>query len=136
MENAREARSEKMLRLLDTTLQTGAWAGIVLSRIVQNMLPASLKREKRHLPYFIDDRRRDRRLHVDRTVTCNQDGKDMRNAHLINISRNGMYVETDDPFYVGQELSFNLSGRNLGPFMRVRGRVTRKAEHGMAIRFK
>lgn len=136
MGNSWEARSEKMLRLLDTTLQTGAWAGIVLSRMVQNMLPASLKREKRRIPYFFDDRRRDRRLHVDRTVACMQDGKGTRNARLINISRNGMYVETDAPVDVGQELSFNLSGRNLGPFMRVRGRVTRKAEHGMAIRFK
>ena len=135
MENAREARSEKILRLLDRTLQTGAWTGIVMSRMVRNILPASMKSEHRHHPYFIDDRRESRRLHVDRTVTCLGDGQETRNAHLINISKNGMYVETDLPANVGQELSFNLSGRDLGPIMRVRGRVTRKVEHGIAVRF-
>ena len=135
MENLQEDRSEKMLRLLDRSLQTGAWTGIILSRMVQNMLPASMKKERRYLPHFIDDRRRNRRLHVDRNVTCLGDRQEARSAHLINISRNGMYVESDAPADVGQELSFNLSGRNLGPIMRVRGRVTRKAEHGMAVRF-
>lgn len=135
MENVGETRSEKMVRLLDRSLQTGAWTGIVISRMLRNILPASMKKERRHLRYFIDDRRRDRRVHMDRTVTCMHDGRDTKNAHLINISMNGMYVEMDAPADVGQELSFNLSGRNLGPIMRVRGRVTRKAEHGMAVRF-
>lgn len=135
MGNNMEARSEKMLRVLDRTLQAGAWTGIVMSRMVRNMLPASMKRERRYHPYFIDDRRDSRRLHVDRTVACMRNGQDTSTAHLINISRDGMYVETDAPADVGQELSFNLSGRNLGPIMRIRGRVTRKAEHGMAVRF-
>lgn len=135
MENVRETRSEKMIRLLDRSLRTGAWTGIVASRMVRNVLPASMNKEQRRLPHLIDDRRDSRRLHVDRTVTCMRDGQETRKAHLINISMNGMYVETDSPAEVGQELSINLSGRNLGPLMRVRGRVTRKAEHGMAVRF-
>lgn len=135
MENARQDRSGKMLDLLDRSLQAGAWSGIVLSRMLRNMLPPSLKRDRRRRPYFIDDRRQGRRLRVDRAVTCRGDGQDATSARIINISRNGMYVETDAPSDVGRELSFNLSGRNLGPFMRVRGRVTRRAEHGMAIRF-
>jgi Tfp pilus assembly protein PilZ len=59
----------------------------------------------------------------------------MRSAHLINLSRGGMYVEMETPPDVGQEMYFNLSGMDLGPFMRVRGRVTRRAERGMAIQF-
>ena len=135
METKMEARSVKMFRLLDRTLQKGAWTGIILSRMVRNMLPDSMKRARGHHPYFIDDRRDSRRLRVDRTVACMRTVQDKRTAHLINISRDGMYVETDAPADVGQELSFNLSGTNLGPIMRVRGRVTRKAERGMAVRF-
>jgi hypothetical protein len=123
-----------MLGLLDRTLEKGAFAGIVLSRTIRGLMPNSMK-EKRRLPYFLDDRRRDRRIRVDRTVTCRRDGQEMQRGHLINISRGGMYVETDTPWEVGEELSFNLSGRNLGPFLRTRGRVTRRAERGMAVQF-
>jgi hypothetical protein len=41
----------------------------------------------------------------------------------------------DSPYEVGQEVLFNLSGKNLGPIMRVKGRVMRRAERGMAIQF-
>jgi hypothetical protein len=46
-----------------------------------------------------------------------------------------MYVEVDSPIEVGTEVFINLSGKNLGPIMRVKGRVMRRAERGMAIEF-
>jgi hypothetical protein len=46
-----------------------------------------------------------------------------------------MYVEVDPPYEVGPEVFFNLSGKNLGPVMRVKGRVMRRAERGLAIQF-
>ncbi|HOS96162.1 MAG TPA: PilZ domain-containing protein [Deltaproteobacteria bacterium] len=134
MQNSWENRSDRMLGLLDRTLERGAFAGIVLSRMLHGLMPNSMKTKKR-LPYFIDDRRRDRRIRVDRTVACHRDGQETQRVHLINISRGGMYVETDTPSDVGEELSFNFSGRNLGPFLRTRGRVTRRAERGMAVQF-
>lgn len=135
MEYSQEHRPRKISGLLDRVYQAGAWTGIVILRMILNMLPASMKSERKRIPHFFDDRRSASRLHVDRNVVCMRDGKDVKTAHLINISRSGMYIEIDDPADIGQEMFFNLSGRNLGPFMRVRGRVTRKAEHGMAIRF-
>jgi len=135
MKPSEEDRPGTMIDLLREIYQIGAWTGIVISRMIRNMLPASVRSQRRRIPHFFDDRRRASRLRVDRNVTCMRDRQDTTTAHLINISRGGMYVEADNPANIGQEMYFNLSGRNLGPFMRVRGQVTRKAEHGMAIRF-
>jgi len=41
----------------------------------------------------------------------------------------------DAPPDVGQEMSFDLSKKSMGSFMRVKGQVARRAERGMAIRF-
>jgi len=46
-----------------------------------------------------------------------------------------MYVEIDTPSDIGQEMFINLTERNLGVFTRVKGRVMRRSERGMAIRF-
>jgi hypothetical protein len=133
MKNSWESGS-RIRNILEKTLETGIWSGIILSRMFSNLIPAPIKKMEM-LPHYYDDRRRDRRLHVDRTVTCACNGKDMEKAHLINISRSGMYVEIDNPPDVGQEMNFNLSGKNLGSIMRVRGQVIRRAERGMAIQF-
>ncbi|MEN6447508.1 MAG: PilZ domain-containing protein [Syntrophaceae bacterium] len=135
MEHVGEPRSEKLLRLYDKALETGALTGIVVTRMLLNALPASVKGKGAWTPLHFDDRRRGRRLHVDRAVTCSPEGREQKRARLINISKGGMYVETDTPVDVGQEMSFNLSGRNLGPIMRVRGRVARRSDKGMAIQF-
>jgi len=135
MECSGEDRSSKMLDLLREIYQTGTWTGIVISCMIRNMMPASIRSQRRRIPHFFDDRRRASRLRVDRNVTCMRDRQDVMTTHLINISRGGMYVEADNPADIGQEMYFNLSGRDLGPIMRVRGQVTRKAEHGMAVRF-
>lgn len=72
---------------------------------------------------------------MDKTIDCINDRKERNKAHLINISKSGMYVEIDVPFDIGQEMSFNFLGKNLGSLMRVKGKVTRRADRGMAIRF-
>ena len=135
MENSWESRTEKIRRLFDKTLETGALTGIVLSRMLMDVMPSSIRRgmERFHQP--LDDRRHDRRLNVKKTITGSSDGRILRDVHLINISRSGMYVEMDSPSEVGPEVFFNLSGKNIGPIMRVKGRVMRRAERGMAIQF-
>lgn len=135
MEKSWETSSERLLRLVDRARQTGAWTRIILSRLLMSLMPASLRGRREALPNRFDDRREDRRLRVDRSLTCYSDKLGARNTHLINISTGGMYLETDSPLDAGQELSFNLLGMNLGPFLRARGQVTRRAEHGMAVRF-
>jgi|APIni6443716594_1056825.scaffolds.fasta_scaffold270779_2 hypothetical protein len=135
MESSWEARSEKMRRFFDKTIETGTWAGIVLSRMFKEVMPSPIRRSLEHFHQHIDDRRYDRRLKLKKTITGFSDGKMLKDIHLINISKGGMYVEVESPLEVGPEVSFNLSGKNLGPIMRVRGRVMRRAERGMAIQF-
>ena len=135
MEKSWEARVEKLRRMYDKTYETGAWTGIVLSRMLLNVMPSPIRKRMERPVLHFDDRRHDRRLHVDRSVTCMKDGQETENAHLINISIGGMYVEMDNPSDVGQELFFNITGRNLGQIMRVKGRVMRRSERGMAIQF-
>lgn len=135
MANAREPRSNKVLKFYDKAVENSAWAGIVASCVVKNIMPFSLKERLRQIPQRFDDRRWGRRLHVERTVNCIHDQTEIDSVRLINISSGGMYVETDNPSLVGQELSFDLSGRNLGPFMRVMGKVTRRSDRGMAVQF-
>jgi hypothetical protein len=135
MENIPESKSSRVIKIYDKTVENSAWAGIVASCVVKNIIPFSIKERLKQLPHRFDDRRLGRRLHVNKTVNCLRDKQEMDNVHLINISRGGLYVETDKPADIGQELSFDLSGRNYGPFMRVMGRVTRKTDRGMAVQF-
>jgi hypothetical protein len=135
MENSWKARSEKMRRLFDNTIETSTWTGIVLSRMLMDVMPSPIKRSMERFHQHTDDRRYDRRLKVKKTILGFSDGKALKDIHLINISKGGMYVEVDSPFEIGPEVLFNLSGKNLGPIMRVKGRVMRRAERGMAIQF-
>ncbi|MGO9144802.1 MAG: PilZ domain-containing protein [Desulfomonilia bacterium] len=135
MENSRKAGTGKIRGIIDKTVEAGAWTGIVLYCTLMNVMPATIRERMGLLPNLFDDRRRDRRLHVDKTVSFIRNGYEMQTAHLINISRSGMYVEIDTPSDIGQEMFINLTGRNLGVFTRVNGRVMRRSERGMAIRF-
>jgi hypothetical protein len=135
MENSWEDRAEKMRRLFDKTLETSTWTGIVLTRMLIDVMPSPIRSRMERSHQHFDDRRHDRRLKVKKTITGFSDGKVLKDIHLINISKSGMYVEVDSPSEVGPEVFFNLSGKNLGPIMRVKGRVLRRAERGMAIQF-
>jgi hypothetical protein len=135
MARLNESRSNGFLKIFDKTLENSAWAGIVASCVVKNMIPYSIKERLKNSSHRFDDRRVDRRLHVDRTVKCIRDKSEMDSVHLINISSGGMYVETDRPADIGQELPFDLSGRNMGSFMKVMGKVMRKTDRGMAVKF-
>jgi len=135
MEKSWEARAEQLRRIYEKTYKIGAWTGIVLSRMLLNVMPSPIRRRMEREAHHFDDRRHDRRLHIDRNITCMRNGHEMEKAHLINISIGGMYVEMNNLSDVGQELFFNLSGINLGAFMRVKGCVMRRSERGMAIKF-
>ena len=135
MVNSWETRSEKIRRLFDKTLETGTWTGIVLSRMLMDVMPSPVRRSFERFHQHFDDRRYDRRLKVKKTITGFSNGKKLKDLHLINISKGGMYVKVDSPYEAGQEVLFNLLGKNLGPIMRVKGRVMRRAERGMAIQF-
>lgn len=129
------SKSEKIRKTYDKMMEASSLTGIVLSHMLMRVLPESAKEKMERTQRNADDRRRDRRFHVDRTIACTQDGKELSKAHLINISKGGMYLKVDAPFDVGQEMSFNLSSKTPRPLMWVKGRVMRRVDRGMAIRF-
>lgn len=125
----------KWLSLYEKAMENTAWAGIVASCFAKNIIPFSIKERLKNMPPRYDDRRMRKRLNVDRTVNCIRDNAEMDTVHLLNISSGGMYVETEHPDSIGQELLFDLSGRKISPYLRVVGKVTRKTDRGMAVKF-
>lgn len=135
MEQTEKSRSEKNRRIYDKAIETSSWTGIILFRMLMSALPESAREKMEGTQRHFDDRRRDRRRLVDKTIDCINDRKERNKAHLINISKSGMYLEVDFPFDIGQGMSFHFLGKNLGSLMRVKGKVMRKDDRGMAIRF-
>jgi len=128
-------RKNKWLNMYDKAIDNTAWAGIIAACVAKNIIPFSMKDRLKKMPHRYDDRRMSKRLNVDKTVNWYRENAEMDNLHLLNISSGGMYVETNHPGFIGQEFSFDLSGRNIGPFLRVMGKVTRSSDRGMAIQF-
>jgi hypothetical protein len=116
-------------------LETGTLTGVVLSQMMRTVMPPSMRSRLDARRQDSSDRRQDRRHRLERTITGYSNGRRLENLHLIDISRGGLYVETDSPHDIGPDVYFDLSGKNLGPFMRVKGWVTRRAERGIAVRF-
>jgi hypothetical protein len=135
MEHTGETRSEKNRRIYDKAIETSSWTGIILFRMLMSALPESAREKMGSTQRHFDDRRGDKRRQVDKTIDCINDRKERNKAHLINISKSGMFLEVDAPFDVGQEMSFNFLGKNLGSLMRMKGRVMRRDDRGIAIRF-
>jgi len=135
MEHTRKTRLDEIRKTYDKMVEASSLTGIVLSHMLMRILPDTAKEKMDRIKHHFDDRRRDRRFHVDRTIACTRDGKELNKAHLVNISKGGMYLKVDAPFDVGQEMSFNLSSKNPRPLMWVKGRVMRRVDRGMAIRF-
>ncbi len=136
MENAWKERGERMSALYAKALEAGTLTSIALFHMAKRVMPLPMKTGREGSDAELStDRRHDRRLKMDRTITCMCDGKEFNDLHLIDISRGGMYVEMAAPWEISEEAFFNLSGRNLGPIMRVKGHVMRRAEGGVAIQF-
>jgi hypothetical protein len=81
------------------------------------------------------DRRHSRRLRPDKDIFLWKDGRPDRKAHLLDISINGMYVETDAPLEEGQELQLSMHALLPLRYPAITGRVVRKAPKGMALQF-
>lgn len=101
-----------------------AWNGLGLRKAVSAAWP-------RH----VDDRRQRRRLRVDRDVTFREEGQEPRTAHVINVSRNGMYLETSTPLEEGREMTIHLHTIAQNRITGIHGKVVRSAPQGMAVKF-
>lgn len=128
---------------LDTTrkvivrgLSTLAWNGIVWMRALKNVMPADVSESTDTMLQPLNDRRRNRRIAVDREITVQIDGQSMEAVRVINISTGGMYLELDHPLAEGQQLKVNLYGKKAGDFPSATAQVLRCTDKGMAIKFR
>ena len=81
------------------------------------------------------DRRRYRRMDVDHDVSFWCENMDPRSAHLVNMSRNGLFLETDAKLEKGQVMKIKLPAMNMGHFPGIStGRVVRLSRQGVAVR--
>ena len=124
-------RLKKVRSVFWNTVDSLVIQGVALQQTVKGLAPGFARAAA--TAHHVDDRRLSRRLHMDRTVSFWSEEMDPRQAKLINLSRGGMYIETDTPLDLGRETKITLPGLMAWNFPSVTGRVVRKAAHGMAI---
>lgn len=127
-------RFKEVRSIFWNTVESAAIQGVALQQAVKGFVPGIAKPAA--TAHHTDDRRLSRRLHMDRTVSFWSEGMDPRQAQLINLSRSGMYIETDTPLDLGRETKITLPGLMARISTSVTGRVVRKAAHGMAIQLQ
>ncbi|HQP29884.1 MAG TPA: PilZ domain-containing protein [Deltaproteobacteria bacterium] len=127
-------RFKEVRSMFWNTVESLAIQGVAMQQAVKGFIPglAPTPAAANH----VDDRRLMRRLRMDRTVSFWTEGMEPRQARLINLSRSGMYIETDAPLDPGRETKIMLPVLMAKNFPSVTGRVVRRAAHGMAIQLQ
>ena len=81
------------------------------------------------------DRRRSRRMDVDHDVSFWIDDREPLSAHLVNISREGLFLKTEAKLEKGQVMKIRLPAMSKGRFPGITtGRVVRLTRQGVAVR--
>ncbi len=57
-------------------------------------------------------------------------------SSILDISVGGVFIETNEPITVGQELLLSFSFRNAQVPLKVRGSVVRKTPEGVGVKFE
>lgn len=89
-------------------------------------LPEQRKRE---------EKRRHKRIRLSRTVDCFSKNRPFR-ATVKNIAPSGAFIETDQPFAVGEKLALALPFVRKGRGAMVKAEVVWKNEQGIGVKFK
>jgi dihydroflavonol-4-reductase len=79
--------------------------------------------------------RRYSRFKVSRPLTLQPENMEQRIVQLRDISRGGLFVETDKPLKKGMEVAANFSEKPEERLFTVKGKVLRKTNKGMAVQF-
>jgi len=81
------------------------------------------------------DRRRSRRTDVDHDVSFWIDDREPQSAHLVNISREGLFLKTEAKLEKGQVMKIKLPAMSRGRFPGITtGKVVRRNNQGVAVR--
>ena len=62
------------------------------------------------------------------------DGKDYKGA-VLDLSRSGLFIETDELFSIGQEISINWKRSQDAKIIKVRGWIARAGSDGIGVQF-
>ena len=54
---------------------------------------------------------------------------------VLDLSSSGLFIETDEPFSIGQEISINWQRSQDAKIIKVRGRIARVESNGIGIQF-
>ncbi len=61
-------------------------------------------------------------------------GEDYKGV-VLDLSSSGLFIETDEPFSIGQEISINWQRSQDAKIIKVRGRIARVESNGIGIQF-
>ncbi len=77
---------------------------------------------------------REKRMETYTETVFTVDGKDYKGA-VLDLSRSGLFIETDEIFPIGQEISINWERSQDAKIIKVRGRIARVEPNGIGVQF-
>jgi hypothetical protein len=77
---------------------------------------------------------REKRMETYTETIFTVDGKDYKGA-VLDLSRSGLFIETDEIFPIGQEISINWERSQDAKIIKVRGRIARVESNGIGVQF-
>jgi Tfp pilus assembly protein PilZ len=86
-------------------------------------------------PYGQKENRRHKRIHLSRAVDCFSKDRPFRGT-VKNIAPSGAFIETDQPFEIGEKLTLALPFVKKGEGAMVKAEVVWKNELGIGVKFK
>jgi hypothetical protein len=122
-----------MPRISKNTVNSLKLAGILLENRLENRGKDPVS-ENEKAPAQ-NDRRKAKRLNLEKDIMFRHANGKNAFGHIINISRRGMYIITDTPLDNGEEIHANLFRVNLKGITGIDGRIVRKGDNGVAVRF-
>jgi hypothetical protein len=83
----------------------------------------------------MDEKRKSSRTSVNLKVIFMGDSMSYSRGKVNNISKGGMFVQTESPQDTGEYILASIDVDNMGQIAWAQGRVVRKTDSGMAIEF-
>jgi hypothetical protein len=83
----------------------------------------------------MDEKRKSSRTSVNLKVIYMGDSMNYSRGKVNNISKEGMFIQTETPQDVGIYILASIDVDNMGRIVWAQGRVVRKSDNGMGIEF-
>jgi hypothetical protein len=120
-------------RISEKAVTSMKLAGIVLDNRFENRASEPVVEDEKALDN--NDRRKAKRLSLEKDIMFKYANGKNAFGHIINISRKGMYIVTDTPLNDGDEINANLLWGSLGSITSIEGHIVRRGDNGVAVRF-